>query len=189
MKKIGILSLQGAVSEHIRMIKKCGAIPQDVKTKEDLQEIDALIIPGGESTTIGKLLKVYNLDKEIKDIYKNKKIPIFGTCAGMILLAKEIEGSSQEILGLIDIKVRRNGFGRQKFSFETKLKISFFKSDFMGVFIRAPYILEKGKNVEVLATFEEKIVFAKEKNILVCSFHPELTEDMRIHKYFLEMIK
>jgi len=183
--KVGVLSLQGAVEEHLLKIKKCGCEGIKVKSIEDLEKIDRLIIPGGESTTIGKLANLYGLDQAI--ITKGKKgMPMYGTCAGMILLAKEILDSKQIKFDLIDIIVERNVFGRQIDSFEADLDIKGFKGKpFRAVFIRAPFIKEIGKQVKVLSKFEEKIVMARQKNILVSSFHPELSDDLRIHKYFL----
>jgi len=183
---VGVLSLQGAVEEHLMMIKRCGFEGVKVKTVEDLEKVDRLIIPGGESTTIGKLARIYGLDQEI--IKKGKEgMPIFGTCAGMILLANKVVGSSKQIrFNLIDIVVERNAFGRQIDSFEADLKVENLKGKlFRAVFIRAPYIKKIGSKVKVLAKFKGKIIMAQQKNILVSSFHPELTDDIRIHKYFL----
>jgi len=182
---VGVLSLQGAVEEHLRMIKRCGFEGIKVKTVEDLRKVDRLIIPGGESTTIGKLAKIYNLDREITK--KGKEgMPIFGTCAGMILLANKVVGNEQIRFNLIDIVVERNAFGRQVDSFEVDLNIeNFTGKPFRAVFIRAPYIKKIGSNVKVLAKFKGKIIMAQQKNILVSSFHPELTDDLRVHKYFL----
>ena len=182
---MGVLSLQGAVEEHLRMIKRCGFEGVKVKTVGDLEKVDRLIIPGGESTAIGKLAKIYNLDREITK--KGKEgMPIFGTCAGMILLANKVVGNEQIRFNLIDIEVERNAFGRQVDSFEVDLNIeNFTGKPFRAVFIRAPYIKKIGSNVKVLAKFKGKIIMAQQKNILVSSFHPELTEDIRVHKYFL----
>jgi len=182
---VGVLSLQGAVEEHLRMIKRCGFEGIKVKSVGDLEKVDRLIIPGGESTAIGKLAKIYALDKEI--IKKGKEgMPIFGTCAGMILLASKVIGNEQIRFNLIDIVVERNAFGRQVDSFEVDLNIeNFTGKPFRAVFIRAPYIKKIGSNVKVLAKFKGKIIMAQQKNILVSSFHPELTEDIRVHKYFL----
>jgi 5'-phosphate synthase pdxT subunit len=183
--KVGVLSLQGAVEEHLEMIKRCGLEGIKVKTLGDLEKVDRLIIPGGESTTIGKLTKIYGLDREI--IKRGREgMPIFGTCAGMILLANKVIGVEQIRFNLIDIVVERNAFGRQVDSFEVDLKIEDFSGKpFKAVFIRSPYIKKVGKEVKVLAEFKGKIVMARQKNIIVSSFHPELTEDLRVHKYFL----
>jgi 5'-phosphate synthase pdxT subunit len=183
--KVGVLSLQGAVEEHLEMIKRCGLEGIKVKTVGDLVKVDRLIIPGGESTTIGKLAKIYGLDREISKRGR-EGMPIFGTCAGMILLANKVIGNEQIRFNLIDISVERNAFGRQVDSFEVDLKIEDFSGKpFKAVFIRAPYIKKAGREVEVLAEFKGKIVMARQKNIIVSSFHPELTEDLRVHKYFL----
>lgn len=186
MITIGVLDLQGAVSEHIRKLKQLEVEAIAVKTPEQLNNIDGLIIPGGESTAIGKLLKRYDFIQPIKEFSKQKK-PIFGTCAGLVLVAKHI-GEEESHLNLMDISVKRNGFGRQKDSFETKLSISGISQPIEAVFIRAPYILEVGDNVEVLATYDEKIVAAKQGHILVSSFHPELTEDLRFFQLFIDSV-
>jgi 5'-phosphate synthase pdxT subunit len=183
--KVGVLSLQGAIEEHLRMIKRCGFEGVKVKTVGDLEKIDRLIIPGGESTAIGKLAKIYGLDQEISKRGR-EGMPIFGTCAGMILLANKVVGNEQIRFNLIDIEVERNAFGRQVDSFEVELNIeNFTGKPFKAVFIRAPYIKKVGREVKVLAEFKGKIVMARQKNILVSSFHPELTDDLRVHKYFL----
>ena len=187
--KVGVLALQGAVSEHLRMIDRCGHQAIPVKTVSQLNRIQRLIIPGGESTTIGKLLARYHLDEKIVDLYQRSNIPIFGTCAGMILLAKQIEKHHQFGLGLMNIAVRRNAYGRQINSFETELEIKGITPPLFGaVFIRAPFITRIGKNVQVLSCFKKNIVIAKEENLLVSSFHPELGDDFRIHEFFIEMI-
>lgn len=183
--KVGVLSLQGAVEEHLLKIKECGCKGIKVKSIEDLEKIERLILPGGESTAIGKLAKLYGLDKAIT-IKGKKGMPIYGTCAGMILLAKDILDSKQIKFNLMDIVVERNVFGRQVDSFEADLDIKGIKGKpFRAVFIRAPYIKEIGKEVNILSKFDEKIVMARQKNILVSSFHPELSDDLRVHKYFL----
>jgi len=167
------------------MIKRCGFEGVKVKTVGDLEKVDRLIIPGGESTAIGKLAKIYNLDREISKRGR-EGMPIFGTCAGMILLANKVVGNEQIRFNLIDIEVERNAFGRQVDSFEVDLNIvNFTGKPFRAVFIRAPYIKKIGREVKVLAEFKGKIVMARQKNILVSSFHPELTDDSRVHKYFL----
>jgi len=183
--KVGILALQGAVIEHIRMIRQCGCEAMEVKSVQDLDMVDRLIIPGGESTAIGKLARIYKIDKAIEE--KGKKgMPIFGTCAGMILLARKINHSQKNWFNLINITVERNAFGRQVDSFEADLRIKGIQGKpFSAIFIRAPYIKEAGNDVEILAEFENKIVMVRQKNILVSSFHPELSNDLRIHNYFL----
>lgn len=186
--KIGVLALQGAVAEHIRMIEKAGAGGVVVKRKEQLQDVDGMIIPGGESTTIGKLMRTYDFIDALREFSEQGK-PLFGTCAGLIVLAKEIAGQEETHLGLMDIKVARNAFGRQRESFETDLDIKGIDKDVRAVFIRAPLIDEVGENVEVLATYKDQIVAARQGHLLAASFHPELTDDERMHGYFLDMVR
>ncbi len=186
--KIGVLALQGAVAEHIRMLEQAGAEAVAVKRVEELDDLDGLVIPGGESTTIGKLMNKYGFMEKLRQFGAKKK-PIFGTCAGAILLAKEINGQDEAHLGLMDIKVERNAFGRQKESFEVTLPVAGVAEDFPAVFIRAPYIMEVRGNGQVLATYDDKIVAARQDHYLAAAFHPELTEDCRFHKYFLDMVK
>lgn len=186
--RIGVLALQGAVAEHIRSITAAGAEGVSIKRVEQLDSIDGLIIPGGESTTIGKLMRKYGFIDAIRDFSASGK-PLFGTCAGLIVLAKEIASGEEAHLGLMDIKVARNAFGRQRESFETKLVIKGIEEPIRAVFIRAPLILEVGKGVDVLSTYNEEIVTARQGNLLVASYHPELTDDYRLHQYFVEMVK
>ncbi len=188
MMKIGVLALQGAVAEHIRLIEKAGGEGIIVKTIQQLDELDGIIIPGGESTTIGKLMRTYDFIDSLRAFSKQKK-PIFGTCAGLIVIAKEIEGQSEAHLELMDMKVARNAFGRQRESFETNLVIKGIADDVRAVFIRAPLINEVGQGVEVLATYHDQIVAARQGHLLAASFHPELTDDERMHAYFLEMVR
>lgn len=186
---IGVLALQGAFKEHKQMLEKCGVDSILVRKPEELSEIDGLIIPGGESTTIGKLIMAYDLDKIILE-KAEKGMPIFGTCAGMILLAKEIEGSNQFSLGLMDIKVGRNTSCCQVNSFEVKLQIDAIgKVPFPAIFNKAPYIVSLGPNIGILAEHKNKAVMARQGNILVTSFHTELTNDLRVHLYFKEMVQ
>jgi len=186
--RIGVLSLQGAVAEHIRMLGLAGAEGVEIKKVSQLDEIDGLIIPGGESTTIGKLMRVYDFIEGIREFSALRK-PIFGTCAGMIVLAKEIEGQDETYLQLMDIKVARNAFGRQRESFETDLSVKGIREQVRAVFIRAPLILSVGDGVDVLSTYNGQIVAARQDHLLVSSFHPELTNDPGFHAYFLEMVK
>lgn len=184
--RIGVLALQGAFREHQQMLDQCGVESVQIRKREQLEGVSALIIPGGESTTMGKLLKDFNLFEPIIKMGR-EGLPIFGTCAGLIMLAKDIAGSEQPRLGLMDISVERNAFGRQVDSFEADLDIPAIGHEpFRAVFIRAPYILSTGNGVEVLARFGEKIVFARQGRFLAAAFHPELTGDLRIHRYFLE---
>ncbi|CAM4491272.1 MAG: pyridoxal 5'-phosphate synthase glutaminase subunit PdxT [Paenibacillus macerans] len=186
--KVGVLALQGAVGEHIRSLESAGASGTAVKRTEQLSELDGLIIPGGESTTIGKLMRKYGFIEAIQDFSREGK-PLFGTCAGLIVMAKEIEGGEESHLGLMDIKVSRNAFGRQRESFETDLEVKGLDAPLRAVFIRAPLITAAGPGVEVLSTYKDEIVTARQGHLLVSSFHPELTDDFSLHAYFVEMIK
>lgn len=186
--KIGVLALQGAVVEHLRMLEEVGATAVPVKKVEELDDLDGLIIPGGESTTISKLMNQYGFMDAIRGFGEANK-PIFGTCAGAILLAKRIHGQDHSHLGLMDIKVERNAFGRQKDSFEATMPVAGVAADYPAVFIRAPYIMEVGEDGQVLAKHEDKIVVAQCGHYLAAAFHPELTEDTRLHKYFLDMVR
>ena len=184
--KVGVLSLQGGVIEHLNQIKSLGHIGVQVKKEEDLNDIDAIILPGGESTTIGNLLKITGLIEPLKEKIKNG-LPTWGTCAGMILLANEIDGQELKHLQLMDIKVRRNAFGTQIDSFKTETVIEKVSQEKIElVFIRAPYITELKGNVKILCKVDNKIVAAKQDNIIVTSFHPELTNDLSFLKYFLK---
>lgn len=189
-KIIGILGMQGAIAEHQEILLQ---IPHTktriVKTAKDLDCIDGLILPGGESTAIGKLLDYFSL-KEILQQKIISGLPVFGTCAGLILLAKNIENQTNTHLATMDITVKRNGYGSQLDSFSTNLLIPTIDKNMPIplVFIRAPYITKTGKDVQILATLDNKIIAARQKNMLVSAFHPELTCDLRFHQYFLSII-
>jgi 5'-phosphate synthase pdxT subunit len=202
--KIGVLALQGAFIEHVKMLQEMGVNTREVRLPEDLEGLDGLIIPGGESTTIGKLMTLYNLIEPVKEMALDGK-PVWGTCAGMILLANDIGGLSQPLIGLMDIKVKRNAFGSQLDSFESDIEIPVLgEKPFRGVFIRAPYIEKVGPEALELArlggeaakheqdvngTGQAVIVAARQNNLLATAFHPELTEDPRFHRYFLGMVE
>ncbi|WP_102706689.1 pyridoxal 5'-phosphate synthase glutaminase subunit PdxT [Terribacillus saccharophilus] len=186
--KIGVLALQGAVVEHARTVEAVGAEAILVKRVEQLAELDGLILPGGESTAMRRLIDRYDFLEPLKAFGAAGK-PIFGTCAGMILLAKRINNQETSHLGLMDVTVERNAFGRQVDSFETDLEIKGVAQDFPAVFIRAPYILEAGPEVEVLSEDTGRIVAARDGHYLATAFHPELTADTRLMEYFVEMIK
>ncbi len=186
--KIGVLALQGAVTEHIVSIEKAGAEGLPIKRIEQLEEVEGLIIPGGESTTIGKLMRKYGFIEAIRDFSSQGK-PIFGTCAGMIVLAKRIAGGEPGHLELMDITVARNAFGRQRESFECDLDVLGIDEPVRAVFIRAPLINEVGPEVDVLTIYNDEIVTARQGNLLVASFHPELTDDYRLHQYFADMVE
>jgi pyridoxal 5'-phosphate synthase pdxT subunit len=187
--KIGVLALQGAFIEHQKMIESLGAEAVQVRLPEQLEGLDGLIIPGGESTTIGKLATQYGLIEPLRQFAQTK--PTWGTCAGMIFLAKDIGIDRQPILGLMDIKVNRNAFGRQIDSFEAALPIQGIGDEpFHAVFIRAPIATAAGDNVQVLSRLDdERIVAAQEGHLLATAFHPELTDDTRLHQYFLQMVE
>ena len=186
---IGVLALQGDVREHVEAIRKAGGVAVPVKTREEIAQVDGLIIPGGESTTVGKLLDRFGLMDDVRQFPADGK-PIFGTCTGMILLAKEIEGSVQPRLGLLDVTVRRNAFGRQVDSFEEDLPIAGIDGPpVRAVFIRAPFITEVRPGVEILAEVDGHPVLVREHDLLAAAFHPELTDDTRVHRLFLEMVR
>lgn len=186
--KIGVLAMQGAYDEHISILKSLEVHTVEIRNKEDLKEIDGLIIPGGESTTMGKLIGTLDIYDDLKEKIESG-LPVWGTCAGMILLAKSIYEDNTKHLATMDIEVRRNAYGRQLGSFDTKSFVKGIGEDIEMIFIRAPYIESVGKKVEVLSVIDGNIVAAKENNMLVTSFHPELTEDNRVHKYFVNMVK
>ncbi len=191
MVSVGILALQGDFAEHRFMMEPLGAQVYLVKHGSQLASLDALIIPGGESTTIARLTSSAGDSLlEAVRMKASEGLPVYGTCMGAIFLAREIEGSSQGRLALMDIKVRRNAFGPQRFSREQMLNIPSLGSEpFPAIFIRGPVILNVWGNVEVLSAVEEGIVMARQDNLLVSAFHPELTGDSRVHRYFLEMVR
>jgi len=188
MVKIGVLALQGAVREHIHSLEECGVEAVAIKRKEELNEIDGLILPGGESTAMRRLIDKYDFMDSLKEFAAEGK-PMFGTCAGLILLAKNIVDYSEPHIGVMDVKVERNSFGRQVDSFEADLDIKDVEANFPAVFIRAPHIVEAGPEVEILSKHNDRIVAAREGQFLGCSFHPELTDNHRLTAYFVEMVK
>ncbi|HPV62902.1 MAG TPA: pyridoxal 5'-phosphate synthase glutaminase subunit PdxT [Fervidobacterium sp.] len=185
---IGVSGVQGDFREHKWMIEKLGIETMVVKSPEDLDKVDGLIIPGGESTTMIRIMKMTGLFEKLREKIKTG-FPVYGTCAGLIVLAKEIENYPQESLGVIDIKVMRNAYGRQVDSFDEMIEIKGFDRPFKAVFIRAPRIDSYGPDVEVLAFLDNSPVMCRQRNVLVTSFHPELTEDVRIHEYFVNMVR
>ncbi len=179
------MALQGDFQEHLSTLGRLGVEAFPVKDEEGISKVNALVIPGGESTTMGILLTRWGLREIIRERAR-EGMPILGTCAGMVLLAKQVENIEQPLLGLMNITVRRNAFGRQRDSFECELDIKGLEGPpFKAVFIRAPVITVAAPPVEVLAKIDDKIVLAKEGNLLACAFHPELTEDTRIYRLFL----
>jgi 5'-phosphate synthase pdxT subunit len=192
--KIGVLALQGAFLEHVNMLRRLGAEPVEVRLPQDLVGLDGLIIPGGESTTIGKLATQYDLLDPLHQFIDDGKV-VWGTCAGMIFLAKDIgeTGSGGHVvpprLAVMDVKVDRNAFGRQVDSFEADVQPAFSDKPFRAVFIRAPLIEKTGEGVEILAKLDDsRLVAARQDNLMVTAFHPELSGDTRFHQYFLQMI-
>lgn len=187
--RIGVLASQGAFTEHIAILRQLKIETAPVRLPKKLAGLDGLIIPGGESTSISKLMLDYNLMDEIRSLAKDG-LPIFGTCAGMILLATEISDLDVESIGVMDIRVKRNAFGRQKDSFETKLSIPVLgEKPFPGIFIRAPIIKQVSNKVEILARLADGTsVAVREGKLLACAFHPELTDDLRFHQYFLDIV-
>jgi 5'-phosphate synthase pdxT subunit len=184
---IGVLAVQGNFREHLAMLARLGAEGVEVRLPEQLEGLDGLIIPGGESTAIGRLIRLYGLEDAIAEF----AAPVFGTCAGMILLAREaVDGlPEQPLLGLLDATVRRNGYGRQVFSFEADLAFDGEEAPLRGVFIRAPRVEAVGLDVEVLAELDGKPVLVRQGRVLAAAFHPELTDDTRIHELFLQMTR
>ncbi len=191
--KIGVLALQGDFIEHVHILRTLDVETVEVRKPEQLGDLDGLIIPGGESTTFAKLANAYGLLDPIRAFTQSGK-PVWGTCAGMIFLAKDV-GRPQPTIGVMDVKVNRNAFGRQVDTFEVDLdipalaKLNGDKKPFHAIFIRAPLIENVGKGVDVLAQLDDgTIVAAQQKNLLVTSFHPELTKDTRVHRYFIECL-
>ncbi|MBH1941782.1 pyridoxal 5'-phosphate synthase glutaminase subunit PdxT [Mobilitalea sibirica] len=189
-KRIGVLAVQGAFAEHINILNKLGVEAFEIRQKSDLYHgtMEGIILPGGESTVMGKLLRELEMFEDLKTAIEDG-LPVLGTCAGLILLAKSISNDKSRYFGTMDIKVKRNAYGRQLGSFHT---ISEFKGigDIPMTFIRAPYIEEvaKDQDVKILAEIDGHIVAARQRNMLVTSFHPELTSDYRVHQYFLEKV-
>ncbi|MHB9144033.1 MAG: pyridoxal 5'-phosphate synthase glutaminase subunit PdxT [Symbiobacteriia bacterium] len=187
--RVGVLAMQGAFREHVRALQALGADPLEVRRPDHLEGLAGLILPGGESTTIGQLIQDFGLDPAIRALAAAGK-PIYGTCAGMILLAEDIAGSDQYRLGLMHMRAQRNAFGRQQESFEAALAIPAVGEDPVhAVFIRAPYIEAVWGGCEALATYEGKIVMARQGPLLATAFHPELTDDLQVHRYFLDMVR
>lgn len=186
MSRVGVLALQGDVREHLRLLDELGADTATIKHPEQLTKVDALVIPGGESTTIGKLATRFGLIDPLRDAI-GEGMPVYGTCAGMILLASSVTEGDQPLIGALDVLVRRNAFGRQNESFEAELDIEGLDEPFNAVFIRAPWIEKVGSDVEILAEIDEHPVMVRQGTLLATSFHPELTGDGRIHRMLLEL--
>ena len=187
MRRVGVLALQGDVREHQRLLDKLGVESIAVKRPAHLEDIDGLIIPGGESTTIGKMAVRFGLFDPLRSAIRDG-MPVYGTCAGMILLAASLTEGDQPLIGALDVLVRRNAFGRQNESFESSLDVAGLDQPFPAVFIRAPWIEKVGDKVEVLASINSHPVMVRQDAIMASSFHPELTGDGRIHQMFLDTI-
>lgn len=185
---IGVLALQGDFREHARMVRSLGVEVRLVRFPEEIASVGGLIIPGGESTTMGKLMVNYGVDRAIIDRFASGRLAIYGTCAGMIVLAREIEGSPvQPHLGLLDVTVQRNAFGRQKESSEEDLEVEGLDTPLHALFIRAPVIIRTGPSVSVLARVAQGPVYVQQGRLLASSFHPELGSDTRVHEQFLRL--
>ena len=185
--RIGVVAVQGDVAEHVRILKGLGVEPAEVRQVEDLEGLDGVIVPGGESTAIGRIMVESGLLDGIRSFFY-KGGPVWGTCAGMVLAASATNGPRQPMLGLLNALVTRNGFGRQIHSFERDLEVEGFDEPYTGVFIRAPYYEDVGPGVEVMSKIDDRVVAAKGENILVTAFHPELTDDTRFHEYFIREV-
>jgi 5'-phosphate synthase pdxT subunit len=187
--KVGVLGLQGDVREHVRMLESAGATGVVVKHREEIDSVDALVLPGGESTTIGKLLDRFGLLLPLGEAAR-RGMPLYGTCAGMILMARDVVGPdpSAHKLGVMDLSVRRNAYGPQSASFESDVDITGLGTPFPGVFIRAPVVEHVGGGVEVLARCDDRPVLVRAGHLLASSFHPEMTSDDRVHRLFLDMV-
>jgi 5'-phosphate synthase pdxT subunit len=180
----GVLGVQGDFRKHLNALREVGAEPIEVRHTGHLDQVDRLIIPGGESSTVGILLERHGLGKALLERIR-EGMPVWGTCMGMILLAKEIEGVEQYTLGVLDVQVRRNAFGAQVHSFECELATTLFDEPIQAVFIRAPVVTRVGTGVEVLAELDGRVVAVRQGSVVGTSFHPELTEDRRFHRWFL----
>jgi 5'-phosphate synthase pdxT subunit len=186
--RVGVLAYQGDVREHLAALEAAGAVPVEVRTVEELDAVDGLVVPGGESTVIGKLAARYGLLEPLRE-RAAAGLPVFGTCAGMIFLAKEVEGPPQDLLGVLDVRVRRNAFGRQVASFEAEVDVKGVDGGpVAGAFIRAPWVADAGPEVEVLAELEGKVVAVRQGNLLATAFHPELSGEVRMHRLMVDLI-
>lgn len=186
MPPVGVVAIQGDFEKHIDSIQAAGGHAVEVRTAEELQDVDRLIIPGGESTTVGLLMQRFGLGEAIQERAR-EGMPIWGTCMGMIMMAREVEGSSQYTLGILDVEVRRNAFGAQVHSFEDSVKVEGIGEPVTGVFIRAPIVTRLGAQVQNLAEYQDRIVAVRQGNLIGTSFHPELTDDYRMHAWFLTL--
>jgi pyridoxal 5'-phosphate synthase pdxT subunit len=186
--RVGVLAYQGDVREHLAALEAAGAVPVEVRTLEELDTVDGLVVPGGESTVIGKLASRYGLLEPLRERAR-AGLPVLGTCAGMIFLAREVEGPPQDLLGVLDVRVRRNAFGRQVASFEAEVDVKGVDGGpVAGAFIRAPWVADAGPEVEVLAELDGKVVAVRQGNLLATAFHPELSGEVRLHQWLVGLI-
>ena len=186
--KVGVLAYQGDVREHLAALEAVGAAPVEIRRVEELEAVDGLVVPGGESTVIGKLADRYGLLEPLRRRVA-AGLPTFGTCAGLIFLAREVEGPPQHLLGVLDVRVRRNAFGRQVASFEAEVDVKGVDGGpVAGAFIRAPWVADAGPEVEVLAELEGKVVAVRQGNLLATAFHPELSGEVRLHRWLVDLI-
>jgi 5'-phosphate synthase pdxT subunit len=189
-KPVGVLAMQGAIEEHETVMHQMGVETIRVKNPEQLEQISGLLMPGGESTAMIRLLKFMDMIEPMRYWIRERKLPVLATCAGMILLSSGIDNyPAQPTLDILEATVKRNAFGRQIDSFEEPFSIKGFDEDFNAVFIRAPIITSMNSEIEILARHKEQIVMVRQDNILACSFHPELTEDFRVHKLFMKRVE
>jgi 5'-phosphate synthase pdxT subunit len=186
--RVGVLAFQGDVREHLAALAAVGADPVEVRTMADLDSVEGLVVPGGESTVIGKLAARYGLLAPLRARIADG-LPVLGTCAGMIFLAREVEGPPQDLLGVLDVRVRRNAFGRQVASFEAGVDVKGVDGGpVSGAFIRAPWVAEAAPEVEVLAEVDGKVVAVRQGNLLATAFHPELTGEVRLHRWLVDLV-
>lgn len=186
--RVGVLAFQGDVREHLAALAAVGADPVEVRTMADLDSVEGLVVPGGESTVIGKLAARYGLLAPLRARVADG-LPVLGTCAGLIFLAREVEGPSQDLLGVLDVRVRRNAFGRQVASFEAGVDVKGVDGGpVSGAFIRAPWVAEAAPEVEVLAEVDGKVVAVRQGNLLATAFHPELTGEVRLHRWLVDLV-
>ena len=186
--RVGVLAYQGDVREHLAALEAVGAVPVEVRTLAELDGVEGLVVPGGESTVIGKLADRYGLLAPLRR-RAEAGLPVLGTCAGMLVLAREVEGPPQDLLGVLDVRVRRNAFGRQVASFEAEVDVKGVAGGpVSGAFIRAPWVAEAGPGVEVLAELDGKVVAVRQGGLLATAFHPELTGEVRLHRRLLDLV-
>jgi 5'-phosphate synthase pdxT subunit len=184
--KVGVVAVQGDFEKHLKALHTIGASAVEARVPEDLVGVDRIIIPGGESTTVGLLMERYGLGAAIKE-KAAAGMPIWGTCMGMIMMAHDVEGRDQYTLDLLDITVRRNAFGAQVHSFEDEVVVRDMETPVVGVFIRAPIVTRMGSGVEEIARYDDKVVAVRSGNLIGTSFHPELTDDVRMHEWFVSL--